>query len=199
MAAGHSLAGGGVGVCCGTVGPGATNLVSGVAAAYMASLPMLVLTAQVGTPSIGRGALQEAAGEGRTFSQTKLLSAVTKYSTMVTHSTKLPEALRRALRIALSGRPGPVHLDLPADSQRGPAEDDIVPPERYRPKLSTLPLESDLRRTAELLWASKKPAMLVGAGGRKGPTRSTWARPSRRAARRARGRDSADVTSRRSS
>ena len=62
MAAGHSLVGGGVGVCCGTVGPGATNLVSGVAAAYMASLPMLVLTAQVGTPSIGRGAVAGSRG-----------------------------------------------------------------------------------------------------------------------------------------
>ncbi len=71
MAAGHTLAGGGIGVCCGTVGPGATNLVSGVAAAHMASLPMLVLTAQVGTSAIGKGALQEAAGEGRTFSQTR--------------------------------------------------------------------------------------------------------------------------------
>ncbi len=170
MAAGHTLAGGGLGVCCGTVGPGATNIVSGVAAAYMGSLPMLVLTAQVGTSSIGRGALQEAAGEGRTFSQTGLLSAVTKYSTMVTHASKLPEALRRALRIAMSGRPGPVHLDLPADAQRGHVEDEIIAPDRYRPRLATRPLDADLRRAAELLLASKKPGMLIGAGGRTGRT-----------------------------
>ena len=168
MAAGHALAGGGLGVCCGTVGPGATNLVSGVAAAYMASLPMLVLTAQVGTSSIGKGALQEAAGEGRTFSQTELFSSVTKYSTMVTHAGKLPETLRRALRIAMSGRPGPVHLDLPADAQRGQAEDEIIGPDQYRPALTTRPLEADLRRAAELLLASQKPGMLIGAGGRKG-------------------------------
>jgi acetolactate synthase I/II/III large subunit len=168
MAAGHALVGGGLGVCCGTVGPGTTNLVSGVAAAYMASLPMLVLTAQVGTSSIGKGALQEAAGEGRTFSQTQLLSAVTKYSTMVTHAGKLPEALRRALRIAMSGRPGPVHLDLPADAQRGQAEDEVLSPARYRPSLPTLPLDDDLERAAGLLLASKKPGILVGAGGRKG-------------------------------
>jgi len=168
MASGHALAGGGLGVCCGTVGPGATNLVSGVAAAYMGSLPMLVLTAQVGTSSIGKGALQEAAGEGRTFSQTGLLSAVTKYSSMVTHPTKLPEAIRRALRIAMSGRPGPVHLDLPADTQRGQAEDEIVTPDRYRPALRTRPLDADLRRAAELLLSSRKPGMLIGAGARKG-------------------------------
>ncbi len=168
MAAGHALAGGGLGVCCGTVGPGTTNLVSGVAAAYMASLPMLVLTAQVGTSSIGKGALQEAAGEGRTFSQTQLLSSVTKYSTMVTHASKLPETLRRALRIATSGRPGPVHLDLPADTQRDPVEDEIVGVDQYRPVLTTRPIEADLRHAAELLLASKKPGMLIGAGGRKG-------------------------------
>ena len=168
MAAGHALAGGGLGVCCGTVGPGATNIVSGVAAAYLGSLPMLVVTAQVGTPSIGKGALQEAAGEGRTFSQTELLSAVTKYSTMVTHASKLPEALRRALRIATSGRPGPVHLDLPADTQRGQVEDEIVAPDGYRPALNSRPLDADIRRAAELLLASTKPGMLIGAGGRKG-------------------------------
>ncbi len=170
MAAGHALAGGGLGVCCGTVGPGTTNLVSGVAAAYMGSLPMLVLTAQVGTSSIGRGALQEAAGEGRTFSQTQLLSSVTKYSTMVTHASKLPEALRRALRIAMSGRPGPVHLDLPADTQRGEVEDEIISPDRYRPALAVRPLDEDLDRAAELLLASEKPGMLIGGGARKGTT-----------------------------
>ena len=168
MAAGHALVGGGLGVCCGTVGPGATNLVSGVAAAYMGSLPMLVLTAQVGTSSIGRGALQEATGEGHTFSQTRLLSSVTKHSTMVTHASKLPEALRRALRIAMSGRPGPVHLDLPADTQRGQVEDEIVDPDRFHPALAVRPLDEDLRRAAELLLASQKPGMLIGGGARKG-------------------------------
>ena len=134
----------------------------------MASLPMLVLTAQVGTSSIGRGALQEAAGEGRTFSQTQLLSAVTKYSTMVTHASKLPETLRGAIRIAMSGRPGPVHLDLPADTQRGQIEDDVRSPDLYRPRLATRPVEPDLKRAAECLAAGKKVAILVGAGGRKG-------------------------------
>ncbi len=168
MAAGYALAGGGLGVCCGTVGPGATNLVSGAAAAYMGSLPLLVLTAQVGTSTIGKGGLQEAAGEGRTFSQTRLLSAVTKYSTMVTHADKLPETLRRALRIAMSGRPGPVHLDLPADAQRGQTEDDIIAPAHYRPLLPTRPLEADIRRAAEMLLAAEKLGILVGGGGRKG-------------------------------
>ncbi len=68
----------------------------------------------------------------------------------------------------MSGRPGPVHLDLPADTQRGQVEDEIVAVERYRPALVTRPLEADLQRAAGLLAGAKRPAMLVGGGGRKG-------------------------------
>jgi len=78
--------------------------------------------------------------------------------------------LRRALRIAMSGRPGPVHLDLPADTQRGEVEDEIVSPERYRPALAVRPVDEDLDRAAELLLASAKPGMLIGGGARKGTT-----------------------------
>jgi acetolactate synthase-1/2/3 large subunit len=168
MAAGYAHVSGALGVCCGTVGPGAANLVSGVAAAFMDSQPVLVITAQVGTVSIGKGALQEAAGEGRTFSQTRLFSAVTKHSTMVTRSDKLPEAVRRALRIAHAGRPGPVHLDLPADVLRGQVEDEIVPVEHYRPRLATLARPEDIDMVAQALTSAQRPAMLVGRGGRQG-------------------------------
>jgi acetolactate synthase I/II/III large subunit len=168
MAAGYALVSGRLGVCAATVGPGATNLVSGVAAAKMNSLPMLVLTAQVGTPTIGRGGLQEAAGETHAFQHTALLGAVSKHSTMVTHSSKVAQATRQALRTAYAGRPGPVHLDLPADVQRGPAEDEILEPARYRPTPRYLPPTEDLRRAAGLLVGAKKPGILVGAGGRKG-------------------------------
>jgi acetolactate synthase-1/2/3 large subunit len=150
------------------VGPGATNLVSGVAAAYMASLPMLVITAQVGTPSIGKGALQEAAGEGRTLSQHDLFSSLTKHATVVTHASRMPEAVRQALRIAQSGRPGPVHLDLPADAQRGAAKDSIVASSSYRPSLHTTPLAEDVAKAADLLVRANKPGILAGGGSRHG-------------------------------
>jgi acetolactate synthase-1/2/3 large subunit len=168
MATGYAHVSGKLGVCCGTVGPGATNLVSGVAAAYMDSQPVLAITAQVGTVSIGKGALQEAAGEGRTFSQVQLFRSLTKYSTMVMRPDKLAEALRRALRIAFSGRPGPVHLDLPADVLRGQIEEEIIPVKHYRPRLRTQPMPEDIAQAAEALVSALKPAILVGRGGRQG-------------------------------
>jgi acetolactate synthase-1/2/3 large subunit len=168
MATGYAHVSGELGVCCGTVGPGATNLVSGVAAAYMDSQPVLAITAQVGTISIGKGALQEAAGEGRTFSQVQLFGSLTKYSTMVTRPDKLAETIQRALRIAFSGRPGPVHLDLPADVLRGQVEEEIISVEDYRPQLSTAPAAEDIDKAASQLISAQRPAILVGRGGLQG-------------------------------
>ena len=164
MAGGYAQVSGSLGVCCGTVGPGATNLVTGVAAAYMQSIPLLVLTAQVGTVSIGKGALQEAAGEGRTFSQTDLFSCITKHSLMVTRADKLPEAIRMALRVAQSGRPGPVHLDLPADVLRGSVVDDIIPSAKFRPSVRVRPLAEEIEAAIGFLAAAGRPAILAGGG-----------------------------------
>jgi acetolactate synthase-1/2/3 large subunit len=167
MAAGYALAGRRLGVCCGTVGPGATNLISGVATAYMASLPVLALTAQVGTGSIGKGALQEAAGVGlRTASHTALFEAITKHSEMVTRVDRLPDAVERALRIAHTGRPGPVHLDLPADVLRGEIDADVRPVTDYRPPLRTVADPTAVETAAEALSSAKTPAILAGAGTR---------------------------------
>src|SRR4030042_1711258 len=135
MAYGYAVTSGKIGVCCGTVGPGATNLVTGVASAYMDSVPVLALTAQVGTTAIGKGALQEGAGVGRTVDQVALFEKITKLSTMELRGKNIPDTIRRALRGALSGRPGPVHLDLPADVQGESIEADILPMSGYRPMI----------------------------------------------------------------
>lgn len=164
MANGYARVSGRLGVCCGTVGPGATNLVSGVAAAYMDSTPVLALTAQVGTGVIGKGALQEGAGDGRTIDQVGIFRPITKYSAMVTRPSLVPEAVRKAIRIALTGRPGPVHLDLPSDVLKGEVEDPIYPPERYRAAERSIPDADLTRRAAELLLSARKPALLVGGG-----------------------------------
>ena len=103
MATGHAQVSGGIGACAGTVGPGATNLVTGVASAYMDSIPLLVVTAQVGTGAVGKGALQEATGEGRTIDHVELFDGVTKYSTRVFSIDKLEDACRNALRLAVNG------------------------------------------------------------------------------------------------
>ena len=107
MAYGYAVTSGKIGVCCGTVGPGATNLVTGVASAYMDSVPLLVLTAQVGTTAIGKGALQEGAGIGRTVNQVALFDKITKMSVMEIRARNVEDTIRRALRVALSGRPRP--------------------------------------------------------------------------------------------
>jgi acetolactate synthase-1/2/3 large subunit len=168
MAGGYAQVSGGLGVCCGTVGPGATNLVTGVAAAYMQSIPMLVMTAQVGTSAIGQGALQEAAGLGRTFSQTALFSCITKHSEMVTRADRLGQAIRRALSIAWSGRPGPVHLDLPADVFKAELQEDIVARDRYRPAALSHPPQAHVSRAVRALADAKRPAILAGAGATRG-------------------------------
>ncbi|HEX9016215.1 MAG TPA: thiamine pyrophosphate-binding protein [Chloroflexota bacterium] len=164
MANGYARVSGKPGLCCGTVGPGATNLVSGVATAYMDSTPLIVLTAQVGTTAIGKGALQEAAGDGRTVDQVALFRPITKYSTMVTRPVTVPEAIRKAIRIAVSGRPGPVHLDLPSDVLKGDVDDPIVPPERFRASAQCAPDPDLVARAASDLAGARHPAMLIGGG-----------------------------------
>ena len=173
MAYGYAVASGRIGVCCGTVGPGATNLVTGVASAYMDSVPVLALTAQVGTTAIGKGALQEGAGVGRTIDQVQLFRSITKMSVMELRGTNVPDTARRALRVALTGRPGPVHIDLPADVQGETIEDDILPVATYRP----LPQEQlnapQIQTVIDLLLNAEKPALLVGFGASQGDARGS--------------------------
>ena len=164
MAYGYAATSGKIGVCCGTVGPGATNLVTGVAAAYMDSVPLLALTAQVGTTAIGKGCLQEAAGVGRTINQVALFDKITKMSVMEVRGASLPGTVRRALRVALSGRPGPVHIDLPADVQGDQIEDEILSVSTYRPVAKTPPEAGQVSAAADYLLAAEKPAFLVGFG-----------------------------------
>lgn len=164
MAYGYAKTAGKIGVCCGTVGPGATNLITGVASAFMDSIPLLVITAQVGTTTIGKGALQEGAGAGRTISHVKLFESITKMSTMETEADHLMFTLRRALRIATTGRPGPVHIDLPANVQKEIIEEEILPISAYRPHCTVTVPKPTLKEIANLLNNAKNPAILVGAG-----------------------------------
>ena len=105
---GYSRASGKVGVCMATSGPGATNLVTGIANAFMDSIPMVAITGQVGTALIGTDAFQEVDIFGITL-------PVVKHSFIVNTSAELPRVVHEAFRIARSGRPGPVLIDLPKD------------------------------------------------------------------------------------
>ncbi len=164
MAAGYAQVSNKIGVCTGTVGPGATNLITGVASAYMDSVPLFVITAQVGTSIIGKGGLQEATGVGRTIDHVELFDGITKYSERVLTGDKVRESFRNAMRLAINGRPGPVHLDVMANIL---ASDVEIEENQLNEKVSRIPTTaapSDIEKAAELVLSSKNPVILAGAG-----------------------------------
>jgi acetolactate synthase-1/2/3 large subunit len=130
----------------------------------MDSIPVIALTAQVGTTAIGKGALQEGAGVGRTIDQVALFEKITKMSVMEVRGRNIPDTVRRALRAALTGRPGPVHIDLPADVQGETIEEDVRAISSYRPVAVEAVNTERARAMADCLLTAKKPAILLGYG-----------------------------------
>ena len=125
---GYARATGKVGVCMATSGPGATNLVTGIATAYMDSIPLVAITANVGVPLLGKDSFQEVDIAGVTI-------PITKYSTIVKDVTKLADTLRKAFKIAKSGRPGPVLVDVTKDVTSNMCEYYPVKPEEILPEM----------------------------------------------------------------
>ncbi|MEP6755752.1 MAG: biosynthetic-type acetolactate synthase large subunit [Chthonomonadales bacterium] len=161
MADGYARATGGVGVCLATSGPGATNLVTGIATAYMDSIPMVAITGQVRTTSIGKDAFQEADITGITM-------PITKHNFLVKHTEDLPKVLAEAFYIARSGRPGPVLVDIPLDVGKNIIDwDPSTYPKKvdipsYRP--NTRGHEMQIRKAAALIAEAKRPVLYVGGG-----------------------------------
>ena len=154
---GYARASGRLGVCVATSGPGATNLVTGLATAHMDSSPVLAITGQVGRPMIGRDAFQETDIIGITL-------PITKYSHLVQDVSELADRIREAASIAQSGRPGPVLLDVPKDVQNQRAA--YTPPPRGEPA-GTAPLaalEAGVREAVALIAAAERPLLMVGHG-----------------------------------
>ena len=119
MADGYARASGRPGVCLATSGPGATNLVTGVATAFADSVPMIALTGQVGTGSLGLGAFQEVDAYS-------VLMPITKHNFRVLDVNRLPHAIKEAWQICQTGRPGPVHIDLPVDQMNSTVDDSVL-------------------------------------------------------------------------
>jgi acetolactate synthase-1/2/3 large subunit len=160
MADGYARASGGLGACVGTSGPGSTNLITGVAAAYADSIPIVVLTGQVATKSFGRGAVQESSSEGVDI--VDVFKRVTRYSTLVFRGDRLPEIWRKALRMALGGRPGPVHLSLPADVQEQAIQRPVrAPASANRSRTHD---RAAIKQAALHLLRARRPAILAGHG-----------------------------------
>ncbi|NYT11223.1 MAG: biosynthetic-type acetolactate synthase large subunit [Methanomassiliicoccales archaeon] len=155
MADGYARATGRIGVCMSTSGPGATNLVTGVATAFVDSSPILAITGQVRTPVIGHQAFQE----GDSFS---LMMPVTKHNYRILDPCDLPEAVIRGMAIATTGRYGPVHIDLPMDAMLGEVPDELMrmkyPVDPHPEDLSELPQAIKLLKNAE------RPLIMVGGG-----------------------------------
>ncbi len=152
---GYARATGKVGVCMVTSGPGATNLLTGIANAFMDSVPLVAITGQVATPLLGTDAFQEVDIFGMSL-------PVVKHSFLVRSANELPQVVREAFRIAASGRPGPVLIDLPKDVALAPA--DFSPLDRAQINSSPAPSPAALAHAKSLLRASRKPVIYAGGG-----------------------------------
>lgn len=153
---GYARATGKVGVCMATSGPGATNLVTGIATAYMDSVPMVAITANVGVSLLGKDSFQEIDIAG-------VVMPITKYSFIVKDVTTLADTMRRAFKIAKSGRPGPVLVDITKDVTANTTEYTPKKPEEIERVTSTIK-DEDMDRAIELINNSKKPYVLLGGG-----------------------------------
>jgi len=161
MADGYARVGRRLSVCAGTSGPGATNMLTGVACAFADGVPMLVVTGQAATHALGKGAAQETSREDMDI--VAMFRPITKYSAMVTSPESMAQHLRRALRHALTGRPGPVHLNVPVDLWEKPLAEAWFDPKTYRPQTSTFDRDA-VKRCATLLLSAKRPVLFAGAG-----------------------------------
>ncbi len=153
---GYARATGKVGVCLATSGPGATNLVTGIATAYMDSIPMVAITANVGKPLLGRDSFQEVDIAGITM-------PVTKHNYIVKDVELLADTLRRAFHIARSGRPGPVLVDVTKDVTAGSSEYEYQKPEEICHKADHI-RDEELETAAKMIRKAKKPFLFVGGG-----------------------------------
>ena len=159
MADGYARASGKVGVAIATSGPGATNLVTGIATAMLDSIPMVCITGQVSSKVLGTDAFQEVDITGITL-------PITKHNFLITRTEDIAPAIRLAFQIAKSGRPGPVLVDITKDAQQAAAIFDFeaAKPQAYNPHPMLSVVDNHLREAANLIRAAKRPVILAGHG-----------------------------------
>ncbi|MCT2288926.1 acetolactate synthase large subunit [Corynebacterium sanguinis] len=157
-ATGYAQASGKVGVCIATSGPGATNLITAIADAYLDSVPVLAITGQVGSPLIGTDAFQEADIRGITM-------PITKHNVMVRSAEDIPAAIAEAHHIASTGRPGPVLVDIPKDVQNEEFEftwPPVMDLPGYKP--NTKPHSRQIGQAARMIAQAERPVLYIGGG-----------------------------------
>ena len=153
---GYARATGKVGVCFATSGPGSTNLVTGIATAYMDSVPMVAITCNVAKPALGKDSFQEIDIAGVTM-------PITKHNFMVKDVNVLADTIRRAFKIAQTGRPGPVLIDITKDATANSCEYEPVVSEPIK-RVSETIKDEDLEKAAAIINKAKRPFFLVGGG-----------------------------------
>ncbi|MCR5155006.1 MAG: biosynthetic-type acetolactate synthase large subunit [Lachnospiraceae bacterium] len=153
---GYARSTGKVGVCIATSGPGATNLVTGIATAYMDSVPMVAITGNVGTSLLGKDSFQEIDIAGITM-------PITKHNYIVKDVNNLAPIIRRAFEIAKSGRPGPVLIDITKDVTSAEAEYEYVKPKEILPSSESIKPE-EIKKAVSMINAAKNPVLFVGGG-----------------------------------
>lgn len=153
---GYARSTGKVGVCLATSGPGATNLVTGIASAYMDSIPIVAITCNVGVPLLGKDSFQEVDIAGIT-------TPITKHNFIVKDVNKLADTIRRAFKIAMTGRPGPVLVDIPKDVTGLKTEFTTKEPETIK-RVTDQIMQKDLENAVSMIKESQKPFIFIGGG-----------------------------------
>ncbi len=165
MAGGFNRATGKIAACIATAGPGATNLVTGVANAYTDNQPLLLITGETPTYIFGKGGLQESSGEGGSVDQVSLFSGLTRYNRIVERTDYLPQVFNQASRILLSPNPGPVLLSFPFNIQNESVDAETLDRINTSPRrLSLCASTPALDPVAELLLEARHPVIVGGYG-----------------------------------
>jgi len=170
MADGFTRTSGQISLAVATSGPGATNLLTGAGVAFDDGIPIVIVTGQVSTASMGKGVSQESTSEN--IDIVSMFAPVTKYSVMITRADRIAHHFQTAMRLATSGKPGPVHLNIPTDLWHVPVKHKLANPRHYRPVQSSIDIDQTTR-AATMLSQSKYPVILAGSGANT-PAARNW-------------------------
>jgi len=165
MACGHAQHTGGIGACITTAGPGATNLVTGIANAYADSLPVIAITGEAPTYMFGKGGLQESSGEGGSVDQVALFAGITRYHKLIERTDYLASVLTQAARYLTCNNPGPVVLSIPFNLQKELVDADMLDQIGFGRELDEpLVASRHIEKSLALIDQSRRPLIIAGHG-----------------------------------
>ena len=151
-------------IVLGTTGPGVQNMITGLASAFLDSVPMIAIGAGVPTYAVGRNALQESSGRGRAPEQRLIFKACCKEAMLAPSPEAIPEMIRDAFRTAMSGRPGPVYVEVPSDFWGVEINYERISPGKYKNLNIPRCHKDDCLKISEMLFASRQPLIVIGEG-----------------------------------